>query len=141
MKTIKFTPKAVTGYAIEDDKGCTKPISPTFSGHVILRVPTFFERQKMRALLVSVVAQGGEVDVEGLRSASSQKVNISAVMESMSRLVESSVEFYQAIELKNLETGEEHKSFDDLSMDPAAEGMLQEIAQELAGGLKLSKNS
>jgi hypothetical protein len=136
MKTVVYTPKAVSGFTT--DEGLSIP--PSFSGQITLRVPTFFERQTFKALLVGVVAQNGEADLATIRDAGKQKLNIANIVESMSKLVEASVPFYQAVELRKLSDGSELKSFDDLSMDPDAEGILQEVAQTLASGLSLSKN-
>lgn len=135
MKTIKFIPKVVTGYTVE---GAT--VAPTFSGHIELRVPNYFERQQLKALMVNAVVQGGESDIESIKGATSKKVDVLAMIKSMVAMVEASMPFYVSVEMKKLSNGAEYKSFDDLSFDPEAEGILQEAAQELANGLQLSKN-
>lgn len=139
MKTIKFTPKAVSGFTAEVE-GKEEKVAPTFSGHIMLRVPDYFERQELKALMISLVSKDGETDMETLKGASRSKMNVGAVMSGMAKLVRASVPFYEAVELRSLSTGEELKSFEDLSIDREAEGILQEVAQELASGLSLSKN-
>lgn len=139
MRTVKFLPKAVTGFDVEGEGGQKISIPPRYSGHIILKAPTFFERQELKGLLLEVVAKDGEADLEAIRS--KKEVNVSAVVKGMAAIVKASVPFYQEVALKNLSTGEELKSFDDLSYDPDAESILQEVAQELASGLSISKNS
>lgn len=140
MKTIQFTPKAVTGFTVEHE-GAEVKVPPTFSGHIVLKLPDYFERQELKSLMVSLIAKDGEADIETLKGASKLKMNVASVVAGFAKLVRASVPFYQEVALKNLATGAEHKCFEDLSMDPAAEGILQEVAQELASGLSLSKNS
>lgn len=136
MKTVVFIPKACV--ETKDETG--KVLSPaSFSGCVHLKIPNFFERQKLKTLLLVAVAADGETDLETVKSGKS-KVNIVKMMEQMSELVKESVGFYQKVEMKNLKTGADLNSFDDLSCDPDADGVIQEIAQELAGGLAVSKN-
>ena len=140
MKTLKFATKAVTGYDAEVE-GKNIKIEPTFSGHIELKIPNFFERQELKSLLVGVVAKDGEADLEALQKGKmSGKVNVGAVVRGMADLVKASVPFYQAVALKHLASGKEYASFEDLSYEPAAEGILQEVAQELASGLAPSKN-
>lgn len=135
MKTTIFVPKACREW--KDDQEVVH--QPTFSGQVELKIPNFFERQKLKTLLLVAVAQDGEADLETVKSGKG-RVNIVKMMEQMGELVKESVAFYQKVELKNLKTGAELKSFDDLSCDPDADALLQEVAQELAGGLAVSKN-
>jgi hypothetical protein len=135
MKTCVFTPKAVSGWT--DDDG-TKH-EPTFSGTIELKIPDYFERQALKEILLRVVGADGESDIESLKDAK-RKINVSVVMKKMADLVKFSVPFYQKVELKNLKTGAVHSSFEDISMDPDAEEMLQEVSQELAKGLSPSKN-
>lgn len=139
MKTIKFTPKAVSGFTAEVD-GKEEQVMPTFSGHIMLRVPDYFERQELKGLMISLVSKDGETDMETLKGVSKSKMNVGAVMSGMAKLVKASVPFYEGVELVKLSTGEALKSFEDLSMEKEAEGILQEVAQELASGLSLSKN-
>lgn len=135
MKTTNFTPKACR--QMTDDEG--KVTEPTFSGSIELKVPTFFERQKLKTMLIIAVSNDSGTDLESLKSGGG-KVNVAKIMEQMGELVRESVPFYQKVEIKNLRTGEDHKCFDDLSCDPDADAMVQEIAQEIAGGLGVSKN-
>lgn len=135
MKTTNFIPKA----CLESKDGEGVVIPPTFSGSIDLKIPTFFERQKLKTMLIVAVSTEGGTDLAALK-AGTGKVNVVKMMEQMGELVRESVPFYQKVEIKNLRTGEEHKSFDDLSCDPDADALIQEVAQEIAGGLGVSKN-
>ena len=143
MKSVKFIPKYVTGYTekVKDETGNETEVkrAPTYKGCVMLKVPNYFERQKLKNILVGAVSSGGETDMDTLKM-SAKKVNVANALEKVAMLVEQSVPFYESVELENIETGVVHKSFEELSCDADAEGILQEVAQELATGLKLSKN-
>lgn len=132
MKTVKFVPSACAQSEANDQQ--------TFRGCVTLKVPNYFERQKFRGLLLGAISMGGETDIETLKESAS-KADLGSVMQKMAAIVEMSVPFYQAVELENIKTGVFHKTFEDLSLDADAESILTEVAQELAGGLTLSKNS
>lgn len=143
MKSVKFIPKYVTGWTdkVKDESGKEIEIkrAPTYKGCVTLKVPNYFERQKLKNILVGAISRDGETDIDTLKM-NSKKVNVANALEKVAMLVEQSVPFYEAVELENIETGVILKSFEELSCDADAEGILQEVAQELATGLKLSKN-
>ena len=135
MKTTTFVPKACRQWS--DDSGTSH--EPTFSGSVELKIPNFFERQKLKTMLMTAISSDGETDIEAMKEGKG-KVNVVRLMEQMSSLVEASVPFYQKVELKNLKTGAAHDSFESLSCDSEADSVLQEVAQELANGFSVSKN-
>lgn len=137
MNTVKFLPKVVTGEEHPDGTAQT----PTFSGHIMLKVPDFFERQALKSLVIGIIARNGEADLESLQDAASSKskINVADALGRMAELVRASVPFYQEIALVRLSDGQAFKSFDDLSCDASCEEILQEVAKELAGGLKLGK--
>lgn len=135
MKTTTFNPKSCAQWT--DDDGVTH--EPTFRGNVELKIPNFFERSKLKVLLMTAVSGEGDTDVEALKEGKG-KVNVVRLMEKMASLVEASVPFYQRVELVNLKTNVTHNSFESLSCDSSADGILQEIAQELANGFSISKN-
>jgi glycyl-tRNA synthetase beta subunit len=136
MKTVKFVPKLCTDWT--DDDGVVH--AAKFKGFITLRVPNFFERQKIKTILMSAVTSGGETDIDSIKEAS-KKVDVIELMKKMASVVEESVPFYTSVDLENIKSGAVHKSFDDLSCDSDAESILQEVAQEIANGFSLSKNS
>jgi hypothetical protein len=136
MKTVKFIPKA----CIESTDDAGVVTHATFKGCITLKVPNYFERQKLRSVLMGAISRGGETDVEALKD-SAKNADLASVMQKMAAIVEMSVPFYQAVELENIKTGVFHKTFEELSLDADADAILIEVAQELAGGLTLSKNS
>lgn len=137
IKTAKYLPQAVTGYKDADTQ---IDIPPTFSGHIMLRVPNYFERQELKAMLLEAVAGNGETDIESIQSLGKGKVNVLALMRRMAALVEKSAQFYTEVKLVKIETGIEYNSFEDLSYDSDAEGILKEVAQALSNGLPIGKN-
>lgn len=137
IKTAKYLPRAVTGFK-DEESGLDVP--PTFSGHIILRVPNYFERQELKAMLLEAVTGSGETDIESIQSLGKGKVNVLELMRRMSLLVQKSSDFYSEVALKNLTTGVEYASFDELSYDADAEGILKEVAQALSNGLPIGKN-
>jgi hypothetical protein len=136
MKTVKFIPKA----CLESTDEAGVVTHAMFKGCITLKVPNYFERQKMKSILIGAISKGGETDVETLKD-SAKKADLAGVMQKMAAIVEMSVPFYQSVEMENIKTGVFHKTFDELSLDADADEVLIEVAQELAGGLTLSKNS
>ena len=136
MKTVKFIPKLCTKWT--DDSGLVH--EPKFKGCVTLKIPNFFERQELKNILMDAVLKDGETDIEAIKS-DHKNVNVKELLKKMAVLVEKSVPFYQAVEIESVETGVFYKSFDDMSCDRDCEAIIQEVAQELANGFTLSKNS
>lgn len=139
MKTVVYVPAACKESTVEVD-GAKVVVPATFSGSITLKVPTFFDRQKLKSMLVDVVAKDGEADIEALRTGKG-RVNVLRLLDKIADLVRESIPFYQSVDLTNLKTGAKYSSFDDLSVDAEADEILQDVAKELAGGLSLSKNS
>lgn len=136
MKTAKFTPKLCSEQV--DKKGVTHP--PLFSGHITLKVPNFYERQNLKAILMGAFVIDGQTDLEDMK-VDTKNIKLPELMEKMGKLVSLSEPFYQEVELEHLVTGVKFKSFEDLNYEKDAEGILQEVAQELSNGFNLSKNS
>lgn len=118
MKTVKYVPKICQG---ENAK---------FSGDVELRLTSFDEKFDY------LQSSGIEFDSDG-------KVNLGDAMskiKSLRAMVRCSEKHYISVSLKNLKTGEELKSFEDLSYDTDAQDILIEVATQLMNGFKLGND-
>jgi hypothetical protein len=135
MKETIFVPKICADFT--DDEGVVHKAK--FIGSITLRVPNFFERAELKACMMSALTKEGETDIDSVQSGAA-KVSIVSIVEKMAKVVEKSVPFYKSVNLKSLSSGIEYNSFEDLGYDSEAEPILQEVAQQLASGLRLSKN-
>lgn len=109
---------------------CCKGDNPSFSGEVELRFPTFDEKYELLESSGVEIGDSGEVDVGGKTKAKFALIR---------KMVSISKPFYVTVALKNLESGEELKSFEDLSADPDAHEILIEIAGRILNGKSLGK--
>lgn len=110
MKTIKFVPEAAQGE------------NKSFDGFIELSTPSYDQRCEYSEAVVDMF--GGEQESQK----TSDKIRV------MRKLVAFSKEHYLVVSLKNLSTGEEYKSFDDLSYDGQAVPILQEVAAFIVYG-------
>src|SRR5574343_486801 len=100
MKTTIFVSKFCKEW--EDDSGAKQPAR--FRGQITLKVPNFFERQKLKTLLMEAVTSNGETDIEAIKG-SGAKINVLDLMRRMATLVQESIPFYQGVEMENVRTG------------------------------------
>jgi len=134
MKTVEFIPSACKVQTVEQinpETGATEvvEIQPKFEGKIILIVPT--NEQRMSFLEHMGVEIGADGKVE-------QKLSNIAILRKMIHI---SKDHYKEVALKNLVTGEELKSFDDLNYDDAASEIMSEVATVVVQGFKIPKNS
>lgn len=116
MKEFKFTPEACKGE------------NAVFSGDIILTAPTFDDRYDY------IEKANFEMDENGqIKAGLSQ-------MPALRKMVKFSQKHYKEVSLINNKTAETYGSFDDLTYDPACDGILIEVAMALMNGFKLGKN-
>lgn len=101
----------------------------TFEGNLEIRLPTFDEKFEY---LESIGMNLDEVD-------NLEKVSKLSLLKSIRSMVRLSKPHYIAVNLKKLGTGEDYKSYDDLSTDPDAHGILTEVASKMLEGFSLGK--
>lgn len=115
MALVKFIPSVCKGEA------------PTFEGFVSVRSPNFDEKYGFLEDLDVKTNEDGQVEIVG------NKAGLSMIR----KAVKASVKFYQHVELKHLASGAVYSSFDDLSCDDKAHGILIEVATVLMAGLPM----
>lgn len=117
MKSVKYIPEACKGE------------KPEFSGEVVVRPPSFDEKYEY-------------LETSGLDLDDSGNVHMPSGMgkiKLMRNLVKLSQKNYVSVSLKNNATGEEYKSFEDLSSDPDCHNIMVEVASQMLNGFKLGK--
>lgn len=114
MKTVTFVPSACRGE------------SPTLTGELVLRVPTFSE--KMRYMKDMGVDFSNKAELESL--------GVGRNLELISKLVDLSAAHYVSVSLKKL-NGEEIKSYEAMQDEEECHPVLSEIGGMLIGGFKL----
>ncbi len=114
MKTVSFTPKACQGEGA------------TFEGTVSLRLPTFDEKYEYLEKMEVEVDEEGKVELK--KGSNLKKVR---------QMVAMSSGHYVAVALKKKASGEEFKSFADLSVDADAEEILIEIGLKVISGFNV----
>jgi hypothetical protein len=120
---MKFEPSACRAKEVN---GVTE--LAMFSGTVTLKVPNFDERYQFIEDCGVNVADSGGVE---------KKSSNFSILRSM---VKNSEKFYISVELKKLSTGAEYNSFESLTYDPDCDSILMEVASEIRGGFRPSKN-
>lgn len=116
MKTIKLIPSVCKGEGAK------------WSGHIVMRLPTFDEKfEYMENLGVQVGDDGAVVESESATSRLKQ----------VRRMVECSKKHYQEVSLENKETGEKVDSLDDMLYVDELHKVLVEVAGMLISGFKL----
>ena len=115
MKQVTYVPSACKG----DDA--------TFEGSVTLRLPTFDEKYEYLERIGITIDDEGKVDL-------GDKKNRLRLMREM---VKASSSHYLEVKLKNKATGEELKSFEDMSYEPLAYPILTEVAPQLLNGFSV----
>lgn len=119
MIEIVFIPKAV-----KEGK---------FSGSITLLKPSFKQRYEMFSAIGLKINQ----DQNGKAEMAGDTNHFDLIAKS----VEYTKQFYKKVELKNVETGQEFTSFDDLTYESECDDILSEIANLYMGGFKLGKTS
>lgn len=114
MTAVKFVPEVCKGD------------SPSFEGFISIKMPSFDEKYGFMEELDLDVDENGQL-------AMSLKKNMSMIR----RAVKASKSFYLHVELKHKATGKAFASFDDLSMDEKAHGILIEVATAIMAGLPM----
>lgn len=117
MRSVKYVPSLCKG----EDK--------IFDGSVEIRLPTFDEKFEYFESLGADVDESGSVD----------KLSNTSKIKKIRSLVGVSKPHYLAVDLKKLSSGEEFKSFDDLTTEPDAHPILIEVATHLLSGFDLGK--
>lgn len=117
MRTVKYVPEACKG----EEK--------VFEGNLEIRLPTFDEKfEYLESLGMNLD------DAEDLT-----KVSKLALLKSIRAMVRLSKPHYVAVNLKKIQSGEVYKTYDDLSTDPDAHGILTEVASKMLEGFSLGK--
>jgi hypothetical protein len=136
MKTIEFVPSVCKEREEEDEHGKPvlvkgKPVivKPTFQGSITLKMPDFFERQEVLKEAGLSVNEKGEVSIDR-----------SNLLSNSIKLVKMSQKFYQKVNLKKIDGGQEYKSFEDLSMDPDCDEIISEVSSMMRAGFRPGKN-
>ena len=119
MKTVKYVPRLC--------KVGENGEEPKLEGSVTLRVPNYFEKMEYFERLNVKYTDDGSVDLGTMTDK----------IKSMTDLVRMSEKHYVAVELKNKVTGEEFKSFEDLSYDSEGHEVMTEVAALIPHGFKV----
>jgi len=117
MKTVKFVPSQCQGE------------TPTFEGFIEMRMPTFDEKFGILED-IELKMTDGEVDVS----------NSQSNMKTLRKAVKLSQGFYKMVALKHIKTGEEYKSFDEMTCDEKCHPILIEVGMALLGGFKMGND-
>jgi len=106
--------------------------SPKYSGHVMVKMPTFDERYRFMGSCGFKMDQGedGKFMVSG---------DPMSNIESLRQLVLSSKDFYAEVHIKRNTDGELIESFDMLQLDPDCDPLLIEVATGLMTGFRAGK--
>lgn len=115
MKTVKYVPEICKGE------------NPKFSGEVELRLPTFDEKYEYAEKSNIQFNDKGEVET----------TNKLAQVALIRQFVKVSQAHYISVSLKKIATGEEFKSFEDMSYESDLHETLIEIATQIVNGFKL----
>jgi hypothetical protein len=116
MKTVKIVPSICKG----DDSHWT--------GHVVMRLPTFDEKfEYLENLGVNFSDSGAVVESEGGNNRVKQ----------LRKMVDLSKKHYVEVSLKNVDTGEEINSLEDMTYNEDCHKALIEIATMMLQGFKL----
>lgn len=115
MKSVKYVPSQCKGDA------------PEFSGEVEIRLPTFDEKYEYFEASGVEVNEKGEMDIKSTMT----KIKL------MRGIVKMSAKHYLSVSLKKNATGEEYKSFEDMSVDPDCHPIMIEVGTQLLNGFKL----
>jgi hypothetical protein len=102
--------------------------SPLFSGSILLKAPTF--DQRFEYLEIS----GFQPEMDG--TVESRMSQLKAIRKS----VQLSKPHYISVNIKHLETGDEFKSFEEMTMNPVCDTILMEIGALMVGGIRPGKN-
>ena len=124
MKSFIFKPSVCK----ETEGADGVKVQPTYEGQIELFVPSFDQRFQYIEEAGFEVKENGEVDA-GVKN-----------IKSIRKIVGLSEKHYKSVFLKNIETGEEFKSFSDISFNPDLANVMIEVAAALLNGLKVSKN-
>jgi hypothetical protein len=114
MRSIKYIPEICKGE------------SPKFSGDITVKAFTFDEKFEYIQSLDVDVSSDGSVNVGNSNN-----------IEKTRRMVKLSQKYYISVDLKNNATGEEIKSFEDMSYCEELHECLIEIAAKMLSGFKL----
>lgn len=105
----------------------TEDSKATFSGCIVMQVPSFDERYQF--------IEDSGIDVADDGGVSRKGSNFSIIR----NMVKASSKFYKEVKLKRLSDGMEFNSFEALSMDPECDSILIEVAKEIRGGFRPSQ--
>jgi hypothetical protein len=129
MINMKFIPALCKEQQTTDDSGQVTVTPAMFSGSITLKIPTYDER-------CEYLEQCG-IDVGDDGGVERKKSNLSILR----AMVRASQKFYVEVDITKVDGGHTYKNFDDLSLDPDCDGILMEVAREVRGGFRPSKNS
>jgi len=137
MFTVKYTPQLCKPVTIPaKDETLERVIEPKFSGHVVMRVPTYDERCEMRdrvasadkaMLRISMRIASGEITKEQaadeiLASGSSAGVSVTRAA------VKMLPEYVKEIHISRVRDSYKYKSFDELLCDEGCNALIEELA-------------
>jgi hypothetical protein len=100
-----------------------------YKGHFILDLPKYTQRMKYISQCGFKLKEDGEVD--------GSMDNLDAIV----RMLELAIPHIKTVSVTRLEDQSEFKCVDDLEFDADAGGLLQEVANAVISGVKISKNS
>jgi hypothetical protein len=115
VETVKYVPELCKGE------------SAMFAGYVELKLPTFDEKY---AFLES---SGLDLDDAGALV----MPNVIGKIKLMRTLVKQSEKSYSAVSLKNLKSGKEFSTYEQMTIDPDCHPILIDVATQLINGLRL----
>lgn len=144
MREYKFVPKVCQEQEVEiEGKGKNKArvekIAPMFKGHVVLRVPTYPERQAMTVMAMDMAA--GNNTEDDIRTAVRDNVEYRKnALSRMADMIEKAKEFYLSVSLEKISDGSKYESYEDLDCDPDCESILTEGARLISRGMSPGKN-
>lgn len=114
MKQIKHIPEECTGE------------NPRFTGHIMLKVPNFDEKWGMLDGLGLEMNDEGHVDMAKMKSFSFIRSYVKAAKP-----------FFAEVSIKENLSGNEYKSYEDLSADSDTHPMLMKASLVVVSGMKL----
>lgn len=127
---IKYVPQVCTDHEVELKDGQKEMVKATFEGYIMLKGTTYDERMEMLESLSVTANAKGEVDTS---------TSINMVAETR-KLVKRAKEKVISVHLKNLATGVEYKTFEDMDSDPDCDAILSELGFAFRKGFKPGKN-
>lgn len=111
-----------------------------YEGHVIMRVPDFFERADLSAICQTGVEELDSENPDEIKKAVEKKTGKSSVFGIVMKLAVHLPCYLEEVEIKRLEDGYVFKSFDELKYDSDMIGTVTELSLRLIGKFTVGKD-